>query len=86
MPATRPEFWATKIAANRDRDEAAREKLRHEGWRTLDVWECALKGRQRLSPEMLAEELMGFISGTCVKDDIAGNPANGSQVIADGIA
>lgn len=75
MPATRPDFWATKIAGNRMRDEAAREKLYNEGWRILDVWECALRGRHRLSPEMLAEELVGFLSGTCAKKDIAENPA-----------
>ena len=46
MPATRPEFWAAKISANRARDARARmmHSLMHGGWRVLTVWECALRG------------------------------------------
>ena len=44
-PATRPEFWRTKITRNREVDGEARIKLRAAGWRVLTVWECALRGR-----------------------------------------
>lgn len=83
MPATRPEFWATKIAANRARDTAARGKLHDVGWRILDVWECALWGRRRLHPDVLAERLVNFVSGNCVSGDIAGEPANARKDIAN---
>lgn len=86
MPATRPEFWATKIAGNRARDAAARLKLRDAGWRTLDVWECALRGRRRLDPDVLADGLIAFISGNCISGDIAGEPANDGQATTDGTA
>lgn len=47
-PSTRPEFWREKIGGNRARDirsEAARKLM---GWRSLIIWECALKGRAKL--------------------------------------
>lgn len=48
-PKSREEFWRTKIGQNRNRDQAALIKLREDGWRIGEVWECALKGRTRLS-------------------------------------
>lgn len=42
-PATRPEFWAEKFAANVRRDQKAVAKLTGEGWRIATVWECALR-------------------------------------------
>jgi DNA mismatch endonuclease (patch repair protein) len=46
-PKTRPEFWQSKIAGNRSRDEATITRLHNEGWRVLTIWECALKGIHR---------------------------------------
>jgi DNA mismatch endonuclease (patch repair protein) len=63
MPATRTEFWSAKIGANRRRDEIAVAALRAAGWRSLWVWECALKGRGRLPQDMLADRIAGFITG-----------------------
>jgi DNA mismatch endonuclease (patch repair protein) len=54
MPATRTEFWSTKIAANRKRDGIATVALAGLGWRSLWIWECALKGRGRLPMDVLA--------------------------------
>lgn len=50
MPSTRVEFWEEKIGRNRERDVKARLALLEGGWRVLDVWECALKGKTRLEP------------------------------------
>jgi DNA mismatch endonuclease (patch repair protein) len=52
-PKTRPEFWAAKIGRNREVDIEAERKLLDFGWRVATVWECALKGRERLSLEEL---------------------------------
>ncbi|MFG1430449.1 very short patch repair endonuclease [Xanthobacter sp. V2C-8] len=48
LPATRPDFWRTKIDANRVRDGLTAAALAAAGWRRLTVWECALRGRVRL--------------------------------------
>ena len=42
-PATRREFWESKLAANVERDKRAREVLLSAGWRVLVVWECATR-------------------------------------------
>lgn len=42
-PATRPDFWQAKFAANVARDQAVRTKLLQSGWRVATVWECALR-------------------------------------------
>ena len=43
VPATRPEFWKTKLQGNIERDEAASAKLNMLGWRVLLVWECSTR-------------------------------------------
>lgn len=47
MPATRPEFWRTKIDNNRKRDRRTIDMLMADGWRVLVVWECSLRGAGR---------------------------------------
>lgn len=42
-PATRPEFWRTKIERNRANDEKAMAALLAAGWRVAIVWECAIR-------------------------------------------
>ena len=45
LPSTRPDFWQTKIEANRKRDAATERALVELGWRLGIVWECAMKGK-----------------------------------------
>lgn len=63
LPATRTEFWAAKIAANRRRDGDAVSALHDIGWRSLLIWECALRGRGRLPAEKLTDRITAFILG-----------------------
>jgi DNA mismatch endonuclease (patch repair protein) len=42
-PKANADYWRTKIARNRARDAAHREKLAEQGWRALTIWECELK-------------------------------------------
>ena len=44
-PKSRPEFWKTKISANRERDRKAIALLKERGWRVELVWECELRGQ-----------------------------------------
>jgi DNA mismatch endonuclease (patch repair protein) len=74
MPATRTSFWASKIGGNRARDAVARQRLSDMGWRTLCVWECALKGPGRLEEGELAGALTAFVTGSLTTEDIAGHP------------
>lgn len=72
MPATRTEFWRTKIDVNRRRDAAARSRLLSIGWRTLCVWECAVRGSGRFPNNDLALEITAFLSGGQKKGEITG--------------
>ena len=50
-PLTRAEFWKTKISRNMERDRTVRSALTAAGWRTIVVWECALRGKNRRALE-----------------------------------
>ncbi len=43
FPASRPEFWRTKFAANVQRDAANVQALRTSGWSVLTIWECHVR-------------------------------------------
>ncbi|PIJ48527.1 very short patch repair endonuclease [Erwinia sp. OLTSP20] len=57
LPATRREFWLKKIDANVARDLRDGQALNACGWRVLVIWECALRGRQKLSDRALTARL-----------------------------
>lgn len=52
-PKTNAEFWKNKLTANSARDRKTTEDLLREGKRVLIIWECAVKGRQKLSKDLL---------------------------------
>jgi DNA mismatch endonuclease, patch repair protein len=56
VPSTRPEFWGPKLKANRDRDAAAVQALKREGWKVRIVWECELA-----RPELVIARLVKFL-------------------------
>ncbi len=72
LPATRPEFWRSKIAANKARDKLSDEALAGTGWRRLTVWECALRGRAKLRTEDALDACEGFLRGTASAFEIQG--------------
>ncbi|MFT9291427.1 very short patch repair endonuclease [Gluconobacter oxydans] len=61
LPGTRTEFWRDKISGNRDRDDRNRQALLDQGWRVLEVWECAMRGSGRLPWETLLAETVSWI-------------------------
>lgn len=61
FPATRQEFWRNKLERNAARDREGIADLRAEGWRVLVIWECALRGPQRMSAEDLVKRAEHFI-------------------------
>lgn len=63
MPSMRPEFWRTKISGNVERDRKVDRLLDEAGWRSLRVWECALKGRTRLDFDMLITQIGDWLRG-----------------------
>lgn len=56
-PATRKEFWQTKLNRNVERDEEQRRRLTELGWRVMVIWECGI----RHSPNTM-KQVADFIS------------------------
>ncbi len=72
MPSTRTSFWRTKIAQNVRRDREVDQLLRESGWRTLTVWECALKGRRRIDFDLLISKISDWLRGDQTRGEIGG--------------
>ena len=62
-PATRPEFWRTKIERNRANDDKAVATLAAAGWRIAIVWECAIRSSAKTDCEGLRLALLGWLKG-----------------------
>jgi len=61
LPATNTEFWQQKLSHNRERDNKNLGKLHDAGWRTLVLWECALKGKDQQNFELVMERICKWI-------------------------
>lgn len=72
LPRSREEFWARKITANRTRDRYSENALRSLGWKTVVVWECALKGRTALEADRLPDMLRTAIVSPRQDEEIRG--------------
>lgn len=76
LPATRREFWESKITANQQRDQRNIAALKEMGWRVLEVWECAFKGRGRLNHEELWDLVASWIVSNAEYEQIGGRPVS----------
>lgn len=76
-PATRASFWRDKIGGNRKRDASNAAALHSQGWRVLEIWECALRGGTRLGVEKVLDLAADWIRSTAPRGEIRGLGANG---------
>jgi DNA mismatch endonuclease (patch repair protein) len=67
-PATRQEFWQTKVAANVARDSIVGGALADVGWRVATVWECVLRKRERI--ETVADLLATWLHSESTQFEI----------------
>lgn len=72
-PSSREEFWRAKIAGNIGRDQTVTAQLIDQGWRVLDVWECKLKGRERVTIGEVLSRCADFLEGDEVRLSIGRN-------------
>lgn len=70
-PKTRPDFWEAKIKRNRTVDASARAQLLAEGWRVMQIWECALKGRAAPPLAEVMLKVVSWLRSTDPEEDIA---------------
>ena len=63
IPASRVDFWSTKLKANAARDAKVQRELLNQGWRVLIVWECHLRRLQN-TISTLQLQLSNWIKGS----------------------
>lgn len=78
LPKTRRDFWIEKISNNQKRDERNIAELSKFGWRVLEVWECSIKGRGKLQPDELIEEVSKWVTGDSSFKRLEGSPISAS--------
>jgi len=72
LPSTRRDFWAKKLQRNRERDEDVRKILAEAGWRLLTVWECAIRGPEKLVFESVIDEIAKWLEDGSASIEIRG--------------
>jgi DNA mismatch endonuclease (patch repair protein) len=77
-PSTRRQFWRAKINRNRDVDRRTSTALHAGGWRQAVIWECALKGRERVPIEEVMRECASWILSSRRQLEIRGR-GNGNS-------
>lgn len=80
LPATRTEFWRDKISCNVLRDQKSLEELSELGWRTGIVWECALRGKGRMSRQFVLSAIEDWLHGASTEMCISAVPATESGI------
>lgn len=61
-PKTRTEFWMNKIEKNKVRDAIQIAKLNEAGWRTLIIWECAIRKMKSENSITLIDTVAAWLS------------------------
>lgn len=72
-PSTRRRFWKEKILGNKKRDQENFRKSTEAGWRVLVIWECALKGKSRLSIDTVTTMISKWLESKEKDLEISGN-------------
>ena len=69
-PKSNVEFWETKIARNKHRDEVTAAHLEALGWTVITIWECELRTSSLLDDRLntLAEEIRRAYEIKKIKD------------------
>lgn len=73
-PRTNQEFWRKKIEDNMLRDRKRLAEYSSAGWRSLIIWECALKGTLRISLTSLVSHIENWINRGENISEIFGKP------------
>ena len=55
------EYWSNKIKENQKRDNRNRKALLESGWRLMEIWECAIQGKQKLDREVLVSLIENWL-------------------------
>jgi DNA mismatch endonuclease (patch repair protein) len=79
LPGTRTAFWRAKIRSNVARDSTVLVALQSSGWRTGIVWECAVRGRARRSPDDVLNQVTDWLKSGRGDLSLTGFETNGDN-------
>ncbi len=77
-PQSREDFWREKIRKNVERDDAQIRSLLELGYRVGIIWECALKGRQKLPLDVVIRLCSDWLRASDSRLDIHGHQTRSS--------
>ncbi|MBL4571088.1 MAG: DNA mismatch endonuclease Vsr [Alcanivorax sp.] len=78
-PNTRKAFWHQKIGETRKRDKANLREYQKLGWKTLTIWECAIKGRHQIGLEETIENTVRWLQFDTTDAEIRGEDQNRNE-------
>ena len=61
LPKSHKKFWKTKLDRNFNNDVKNTKQALKDGWRVIIIWECAIKGKSKLSVDKIELKLIKFI-------------------------
>lgn len=61
LPKSRTAWWHEKLSKNKTRDQKNIDALTEQGWRVLTLWECAIKGKQRINEDELLNQIIRWL-------------------------
>lgn len=61
LPESNTEFWKNKIVQNCQNDKKAIAELKRMGWRVLTIWECAIRGRNKIGLDKVIDLTSNWI-------------------------
>jgi len=71
-PGSREDFWRNKISRTKERDRENIAALLAGGWRVLQIWECAIKGKERLPIDLIGKQAASWLESQKQQLDIRG--------------
>ena len=75
-PATQKEFWREKINKTKETDARNISLLMKDGWRVLNIWECSLKGSEKIGLEEVIYRTTTWLVSKCIFLEIRGITRN----------
>jgi DNA mismatch endonuclease (patch repair protein) len=81
-PATRPEFWESKLLRNTELDQLHINHLLSLGWRVAVIWECSLKGKTRLTEEVVLTRLVEWLRSSTSWLEVEGEPLGRESAVS----
>lgn len=70
IPSSNQDFWLKKITSNKERDEKQISQLVALGYKVLVVWECSLRGKNKLSLSDIGQHITYWLHKNQNNDEI----------------